>query len=339
MKKILLEDVRDFSKYFELSDALAGCKFLITGATGLIGSVLVRCLLALENDIEVVCPVRNLAKAQAMFCDVSGELCLVESELQDFLEGLNEEDAYDYIVHCASPTSGKYIIEHPAETYIFAMETTHAILEYARKRKIRGVVYLSSLEYYGQNFDDKIITEDFQGYIDNMSPRSAYPLGKRAAEFLCAAYAAQFGVNVKVARLTQTFGAGVARDDKRVFAQFARSVADGEDIVLHTTGESAKPYCYSTDSVSAILYILLRGERGGAYNVANEETYISIKDLALFLRDHFNPGIKVRVEAHPEMGYAPVTKLRLSAKKLSALGWKPRYGLKEQFERLIASFK
>ena len=67
MKKILLEDVRDFSKYFELSDALAGSKFLITGATGLIGSVLVRCLLALENDIEVVCPVRNLAKAQAMF--------------------------------------------------------------------------------------------------------------------------------------------------------------------------------------------------------------------------------------------------------------------------------
>ena len=155
MKKILLEDVRDFSKYFELSDALAGSKFLITGATGLIGSVLVRCLLALENDIEVVCPVRNLAKAQAMFCDVSGELCLVESELQDFLEGLNEEDAYDYIVHCASPTSGKYIIEHPAETYIFAMETTHAILEYARKRKIRGVVYLSSLEYYGQNLKVK----------------------------------------------------------------------------------------------------------------------------------------------------------------------------------------
>ena len=86
-----------------------------------------------------------------------------------------------------------------------------------------------------------------------MSPRSAYPLGKRAAEFLCAAYAAQFGVNVKVARLTQTFGAGVASDDKRVFAQFARSVANSEDIVLHTTGESAKPYCYSTDSVSAIL--------------------------------------------------------------------------------------
>ena len=145
---------------------------------------------------------------------------------------------------------------------------------------------MSSLEYYGQNFDDKIITEEVQGYVDNTAARSSYPLGKRAAEYLCAAYSQQYGVNVKIARLTQTFGAGVAADDNRVFAQFARSIICETDIVLHTKGDSAKPYCYTIDCVSAILYILLKGNNGEAYNVANSETYISIREMAEFLRDN-----------------------------------------------------
>ena len=109
--------------------------------------------------------------------------------------------------------------------------------------------------------------------------------------------------------------------------------------MLHTTGDSAKPYCYTTDCISAILYILLKGEKGEAYNVANQGTYISIKDMAAFLRDNFNPEIDVRFEPHPEMGYAPVTKLHLSSEKLMALGWRPQYDLKEMFYRLIMSIK
>ncbi|MBR5297233.1 MAG: NAD(P)-dependent oxidoreductase, partial [Parabacteroides sp.] len=103
-------------------------------------------------------------------------------------------------------------------------------------------------------------------------------------------------------------------------------------------GESTKPYCYTTDCVSAILYILLKGTKGEAYNVANSDTYISIRSLAEYLRENFNPNIKVIVEEHPEMGYAPVTKLNLSTEKLKKLSWNPKYGLKEMFTRLIDSF-
>ena len=177
------------------------------------------------------------------------------------------------------------------------------------------------------------------GYIDATSPRSCYPLGKRAAEYLCTAYAAEYDVPVKIARLTQTFGAGVSTKDNRVFAQFARSIIEGRNIVMHTKGESAKPYCYTTDCVSAILYILLRGKNGEAYNVANQDTYISIKDMALYLKKNFNPHIDVIVEEHPEMGDAPITKLNLSAEKLMNLGWKPRYDLHQMFEHLIKALK
>ena len=338
MNTIQKLDIEDFVKNFTLANFLDGAKFLITGATGLIGSTLVRCLLALNKDIQITCPIRNLKKVKAIYGEEVESIRFIECNLVAYLNKLTEKDNFQYIIHCASPTSGKYMTEHPVDTYMLAIDSTRAILEYARKVQT-DIVYVSSLEYYGQNFDDVLITEDMQGYVNNTDPRSSYPLGKRAAEYLCVAYAKQFDVNVKVARLTQTFGAGVSADDNRVFAQFARSVIEGKNIVMHTKGESAKPYCYTIDCVSAILYILLRGEKGEAYNVANQETYISIKDMANFLCTHFNLQLKVVIEEHPDMGYAPVTKLNLSTEKLKGLGWLPRYGLYEMFDRLIKSLR
>lgn len=337
MNKIQQEDIRLFAENFKLAEHLSDTKFLITGATGLIGSTLVHCLLALNRNIEITCPVRNIEKAQLMYGNEASKVNFIERDLVTYLNGLALNNCFQYIVHCASPTTGKYMIEHPVETYELAYDTTHAILRHAHHTNAKGVVYVSSLEYYGQNFDDSIITEEKQGYVDNTEPRSSYPLGKRAAEYLCAAYAKEYGVNAKIARLTQTFGAGVSPNDNRVFAQFARSVINGEDIVLHTTGESAKPYCYTTDCISAILFILLKGQSGAAYNVANQDTYISIREMAEFLRNNFNPNIDVRIETHPESGYAPVTKLHLSSEKLMTLGWKPQYDLKEMYQRLIKS--
>lgn len=339
MSKIQIDDIKIFAQAFEHSENIANSKILITGVTGLIGSTLIRCLLALNKGIEIFCPVRNLSKAYSMFGEDCTKFHLVESDLIEYLNDLSEKDNFQYIIHCASPTAGKYMILHPVETYMFTIDSTRAILEYGRKNAVKGIIYLSSLEYYGQNFDDNIVTEEMQGYIDNTLARSSYPLGKRAAEYLCAAYSKQYDVNVKIARLTQTFGAGVGGDDNRVFAQFARSIINGTDIVLHTKGDSAKPYCYTTDCVSAILYILLKGNKGEAYNVANSKTYISIRELAEFLRDNFNPNIRVILEEHPEMGYAPVTKLHLSTEKLESLGWKPQYNLKDMFSRLIDYLK
>lgn len=337
MNKIQQEDIRTFSESFALSDSLADARFMITGATGLIGSTLVHCLLALNKGIEITCPVRSIEKAQAMYEDEFEKIHFLECDLLAYLNSLSTDARFQYIVHCASPTAGKYMTEHPVETYLLAIDTTKAILEYARKANSKDVVYVSSLEYYGQNFDDCIITEDKLGFVDGTDPRSSYPLGKRAAEYLCAAYAKEYGVNAMIARLTQTFGAGVSPDDNRVFAQFTRSIIAGENIVLHTTGESAKPYCYTTDCISAILYILLKGEAGEAYNVANQKTYISIREMAEFLCAEFNPNCKVVLDLHNDMGYAPVTKLNLSTDKLRALGWSPKYGLKDMFDRLINS--
>lgn len=328
------EDIQEFVRTFALSDELANTSFLITGATGLIGASLIRCLLALGNGVRIVAPVRNKEKARAMFGDLFNRVEWMECDLASC--DYSQVGKVDYVVHCAAPTSSKFFVDCPVETIRVIYEATASLLSYACRQSIKGFVYLSSLEVYGSGLPDTKITEDMQGYWDVTSIRSSYPVAKRAVENLCCAYASEYGVPVKVARLTQTTGAGIAKDDNRVIAQFAKLAAKGEDIVLHTTGESARPYCYTTDCVSALLYILLRGKDGEAYNLANEDTYISARGMAEFLRDNFNPTIDVRVELNDNMGYAPVSKLDLSTEKLRALGWQPRYDLKQLFERLIA---
>lgn len=334
MDKVLAKDIQGFVSNFALADELVNTKFIITGATGLIGSTLIRCLTALNKNIKIFAPVRNIKKAETMFPEGYSNVEFIACDLTKFDYSIFGK--VDYIIHCAAPTASKFFVDHAVETIDTIYAATKVLLDYAKKQTIKGFVYLSSLEVYGTIFDDsKPVTEDIQGYLNPLSVRSSYPMAKRAVENLCVAFANEYNVPTKIARLTQTTGAGIAKNDNRIIAQFARLAADGEDIVLHTTGESSRPYCYSIDSISVILYILLKGSNGEAYNVANEETYISAKGMAEYLKANFNPKIQVKVELGGNFGYAPPTKLWLSSTKLRSLGWQPQYGLKEIFQSLI----
>ena len=340
--QILLEDIKLFALNFKLSEQLRDKTFLITGATGLIGSVLVKCLLELNRQmqlgIKVIAVVRSLDKAQNVFADDYSQINFRQLELSE----ITQEHIgcfVDYVVHLASPTASKFFVEHPVETLRTAVEGTTVILEFAKNAKVKSVVYASSLETYGSNHKDDWLKEDFQGYVNPTEVRSSYNIGKRTCECLCHAYAKEYGVNVMIARMTQTFGAGVEYNDGRVFAQFARKVIEGQNIELHTSGETCRMYCYTTDAVSAMLYLLLKGEKGEAYNIANKESYISIRDMANLVRDGFNPSIDVVITPKDNQGYAPETKLKLDTNKVENLGWRPRFDLKEMFGRLIKSMQ
>lgn len=337
MNPVLKSDIESFEIAPELAIRLHDTKIIVTGATGLIGSMFVRCVNALGQGVRFILPVRNQRKAQAMFTDVLENIEIIECDIKEFFSSYTQK--CDYIIHCASPTDGKYMSAHPAETYLLAVESTKGILDYALRVDAKGMVYLSSIEYYGQIFDNKPVTEGMAGYIDPQAARSCYGLGKQSAEYLCRCYAKEYGVAVKTARLTQTFGAGISPDDRRVFAQFARSIVEGRDIVLHTEGRSAKPYCYTTDCISALLFILIKGESGEAYNVATPGTYLTIRELAELCRDRFNPGIEVTVEMRSDTGYAPETTVNLSSDRLLQLGWRPRLGMEEMLARLIEYLK
>lgn len=312
-------------------------KYLLTGATGLIGSALLRKLVM--QDCNVTCPIRNKEKAKTLFDeDIYNKVCWKEMPLETYLQDM--EEFFDYIIHCASPTASKYFVSNPVETLSFNISTTTAIMEYAKKRNVKGVLFLSSLESYGTVTEgDTLIDEDYQGYVNPLEVRSSYNIAKRTCECICHASSQEYNVPVKMVRLTQIISSKVAQEDMRVYAQFARSAARGEDIILHTEGTSARQYLYIDDAVEALITVLMKGNSGEAYNVANEDTYISVKDMAEFVQKNFNPEHKVVIQKRDDMGYAPVTKLRLSTQKLRNLGWSPRYGLYEMYDALIKELK
>ena len=334
MKNILKEDIQLFASRFALATELKGKTIAVTGSTGLLGACMVRCLLALKAqrgvNLHIVAVARNMEKAVRLFGEECEELSYYQYDFSA-TEPFQPKRRVDYLFHFAAPTASKDFIEKPVETMNTVYMGMQNILNYAEQAKLESLVLASTLEVYGTITDDSTpLTEDKQGYLNPMATRSSYPLAKRAAEGLCHNYAVEKQVKVKVARLAQTFGAGVSKQDNRVFAQFARSVIHNEDIILHTTGELSRCYCYTTDAISAMLYILLKGEDGTAYNVANEATYISIRQMAELVAKTFNPDhVHVVIEMQEGLGYSPTTKLRLDTQRIQSLGWTPYYNIKD----------
>ena len=309
---------------------------LVTGATGLIGSNLIKYLL--ENNYRVIGLVRNVEKANKKLPQSN----LLSFVVGDITQSINISEAIDYIVHGASNTSSKAFIDEPVEIINTALKGTQNMLELARTKNVKSFVYLSSMEVYGSPSTDEKISEDHCTNLDTMSVRSSYPESKRMCEALCAAYYKEYGVPVKVARLTQTFGAGVEYNDKRVFAEFARCAIEGRDIVLHTKGETKRCYLSTDDAVSAIMCILLKGENGEAYNVANEETYCTIYEMAQMVAHEYGENktkVRIEIEDETKYGYAPVLKMNLDTSKLKSLGWKAKQSLNVMYSVLLESMR
>ncbi len=328
--------------------ALSGKNILITGTTGLIGSIIAKSIIAYNLDhpekrVNVYAMARSESKVlsvyHAYFQSVKeAEEMGIHFLLQDICTPIRISEKCDYIIHTANPTVSKYFMSNPVEVMDSIYTGTKNILEYAKKMGTEGMVYLSSMEVFGSVNTDDRIRENELGYLDISNIRSCYSEGKRLVECMCKSYSEEYGVPVRVARLAQTFGAGVLPTENRVFAQFARSAVNGEDIVLHTTGESVGNYCYTTDAIRAIFMLLTHGTSGEAYTVVNEEMTMQIRDMAKLVIDAFSDGRCKLVFDIPEsnvFGYAPQTKMKLSGEKLRNLGWQPKVGMLEAYKRMI----
>jgi len=338
MKNYLYEDYYRLTNLIPQIKSITKSTIMVTGATGFIGMLLVGffCYLneKINAQIKIVIVIRNKEKAETLFKDLP-----IKVVVGDISDKINYSGTVDYIIHCAANTDSKFMVDKPIECVNGIVNGTQAVCEFAVTKNIKSMVYLSSMEIYG-NIEGIIdrVTEENMGKIDLLNKRSSYPLGKRMAENICYCFSQEYQCPIKIARLSQTFGAGyVINNSSKIFAYIGDCVLNQCDIVLHTDGLSMGNYVYSADAISGIICILVDGNVGEAYNVVNEDLTMTIREMAEFVIKNFKIDINIVYDIPNKniFGYASKTNIKLSGQKLQKLGWAPQYDMKDMYQRML----
>jgi len=296
---------------------------LVTGATGLIGGCFVDALMMNpQRDYNVFAAGRNEERAKVRFKEYINckEFHFVKHDLMQPLQG---ETTYDFIIHAAGGAYPAEFSMHPVEVIRSNINCLANLMDYGLSHGMKRMLYVSTGEVYGEG-DGRAFTEDYSGYVNINLSRSCYPSSKRAAETLCVSYASEYGADVVIARPCHVYGPNFTESDNRAFSQFIRNVLHGEDIVMKSTGEQFRSWCYVVDCISALFYILLKGENCNAYNVANPSSNISIKELAEIIAGYGGKKVVIEIpKASEKRGYNLVSKSVYCVDKLKSLGWSP----------------
>lgn len=329
---------KDIEEVLRLSlpwESLNGKNILVTGATGLICSFLVDVLMLnpIKNyQLYVVGRNEQIAHQRFFSFWEDSSFHFIRQDLQ---EELKWDLEFHYIIHGAGNAFPKMFSMDPIGTLYGTIEGTRNLLEYASKHQTERFIYISSAEVYGSG-EQSIWHEDDCGYVDSMLPRSCYPIAKRTSENLCIAYSFQRHLCISVVRPSHIYGPTFTKTDNRVYAQFLRNVIADEDIVMKSDGSQQRAYCYVSDCVSAMLYVLFYGQNAEAYNITNEYCFISIKELAELMAKAYNKNVIYSMPGREEQqGYSILRYTRLCNKKIKSLGWNAKVGMEDGIKRTI----
>ena len=338
------EDLQQISSFASiLWNDLRDSSILLSGATGMIGSLLVDSVLLKDEKDGLACTVialgRNREKARKRFayCWDSPFFQFVECDVNR-AETMPTAVKADYVLHLASNTHPVAYATDPIGTITANIIGTQNMLDLAVRCGAKRFLFASSNEVYGENRGDaELFDESYCGYIDCNTLRAGYPESKRCGEALCQAYKKQKGVDVVVARLTRSFGPTLQLTDTKALTQFLKNGLNKENIVLKSAGTQYYSYTYAADAVTGLLTVLTKGESGEAYNVADQSCDIQLRDLAKMIADIAGTQVIFDLpDATEAAGFSKATKARLDGSKLKGLGWKPDYSLRKAIRKTMS---
>lgn len=339
--ELYLEDVRKVAEADLPWDQLDHKSVLLSGSTGLLGSFLVDVLME-KNTHGFNCDVfalgRTQKKAEERFSKWWGDkhlhflLCDVNRPFAGENLGM-----IDYVLHLASNTHPLQYATDPVGTIATNIIGLQNMLEFAVSHHASRFAFASSNEIYGENRGDvELFEEKYCGYIDSNTLRAGYPESKRCGEALCQAYRSQKGLDVVIPRFTRSYGPTMLLTDTKAISQFIRKGIAGEDIILKSAGTQYYSYTYVADAVCGLLTVILCGKSGEAYNIADESSDITLKELAKMIADHVGKKVVFETpDAVEASGYSKATKALLDGSKLKQIGWKPFYTIQEGILRTI----
>lgn len=341
LKSLLYQqDLHNISKVNLPWNKLHNSSLMITGASGLIGTMLIDVLMMKNEQEQLNCKIyatgRNIQKGQERFGDYWGSPYF-HFVTMDVNYPIRIEHEVDFIIHAASNTHPRLYASDPVGSLMTNLEGTYNLLEYGRTHKMKRMLFLSSVEIYGQALKtEDVFDEKYCGYIDCNAVRACYPEGKRAGEALCNAYISKYGMDIVIPRLSRVYGPTMRLDDSKAMSQFLMNGVRGEDIVLKSQGLQKFSYCYVGDVVQGLLYCLLKGKCGEAYNIADVKCNMLLKDITQYIAS-LN-GCKVVFDlpdATEQKGFSKVTVGVMDSTKLQKLGWKPFDDLKSGIKKTI----
>ena len=311
-------------------EQLQGKSFLITSASGLIGVCLIDALMLYNQqgaDINIYAVGRGKERVASRLGEYYGDKRFHFIE-QDVCNPLPQEVQADYIIPLASNTHPLAYSQYPIETIEINVK---GAIECGAK-----VLYPSTVEVYGNARGTDVFTEDYTGQLNLSNARSCYTESKRVSEALCQSYIAERGIDVKIVRLSRVFGPTMLMSDTKASSQFIIKALQGEDIVLKSRGEQFFSYTYVADAVAAMLYVLIHGEVGVAYNIANEQCNVHLKEFAAAYADEVGTKVVFDLPSETEKkGFSIAMQAVLGTEKLNALGFVPKYSFDEAIRRTI----
>lgn len=344
---IVKEDIDTLASFDLPWNRLANRTVLVTGGGGFLASYLVKTLLRANviNSLKLNVIVITRSEPERLFRLIP---YLNYDNLRIFSYDVNsslpvEFPKIDFIIHSASQASPKFFGTDPVGTLKTNSVGTMHLLDHAVKFGVEKFLFFSSGEAYGQQFDpNQEISELDYGYLDSTNVRSCYAESKRMGEMMCVSWTHQYGLNTSIVRPFHTYGPGINLNDGRVFADLVADAVANRDLVVKSDGLACRPFCYISDATRGFLTVLLKGESGQAYNIANPKAEVSIKQLAETISSLF-PERKLRVRYETlinnnEYLKSPITRQIPNIEKAESLGWSPIIDINTGFKRTVLSY-